>query len=147
MKIVIASDHAGFTYKNKLVSFLEQKGYTIKDIGCYTEESCDYPIICEALVKYIQQKEANLGILLCGSGIGVSMCANRYQNIRAANCSNSISAELARQHNNANVLCIGARLLTYEEAKDIIKAFLSTEFKNEERYKIRIEQFNYKGEV
>ncbi|MBQ9406712.1 MAG: ribose 5-phosphate isomerase B [Desulfovibrio sp.] len=125
--IHLASDHAGFQLKQRLVAFLAHKGYRVEDEGTHSEESCDYPVyahkLCQAVVK-----DQGLGILICGTGIGVSMAANRHADIRAALCTCELQARLARQHNNANVLCLGARITGEELAMSIVGAFLEASF-------------------
>lgn len=127
-KLFIGSDHAGFPLKEFLAGQL-RSSYTLVDMGCHSEDSVDYPRIASALASSILQNENPiLGILLCGSGNGVCMSANRFQGIRAALCWNVEIASLARLHNNANVLCLPARFLSQEEAWNIVKAFLHTSF-------------------
>ena len=126
--IVIACDHAGFEYKNEMVKYLEAKGYKLVDMGTYSAESCDYPIPVHRLCNEITNGECPRGILICGTGIGVSIAANKHPGIRAALCGDKYSAEMTRQHNNANVLCMGARIISFEKAVEITDAFLGAEF-------------------
>ena len=127
-KIFIASDHAGFLLKEFLVEEITKLGLSISDLGCKSEnESVDYPDYAEKLCKKIN-KSSDFGILICGSGIGISIAANRFKNIRAALCYNIKSVKLARAHNDANVLCIGARFIKSENAISLVKHFLNTEF-------------------
>ena len=128
IKIAIASDHAGFQYKNKLVEFLNSKGYEVKDFGTDSEESMDYPDTAHPLAAAVEANEFDFGFTLCGSGNGITMTANKHQKIRAALCWNSEIAELARSHNNANVCGIPARFIPYEEAQSIVEIFLNTQF-------------------
>ena len=121
MGIFIASDHAGFKLKDYL-----KKYFDLSDLGTYDEESCDYPVFAKKLVD--QMKEGDKGILICGTGIGMSIVVNRYKNIRAALCFNEELTVLARQHNNANVLVLGARIISTEIAKTCVEKFLSTDF-------------------
>lgn len=121
-KIYIASDHAGFDLK----AFLIKKFPTLIDLGTDSAESVDYPDFAKKLGQEIQ--EGDFGILICGSGVGISIAANRFKNIRAALCLNEKIAELARRHNDANVLCLGARLINEEKAIEIIEKFLATKF-------------------
>ena len=121
MGIFIASDHAGFKLKEYL-----KKYFDLSDLGTYDEESCDYPVFAKKLVD--QMKEGDKGILICGTGIGMSIVVNRYKNIRAALCFNEEMTVLARQHNNANVLVLGARIISTEIAKTCVEKFLSTDF-------------------
>jgi ribose 5-phosphate isomerase B len=128
MKIAIASDHAGVEYKTQLVSYLKTKGFEVKDFGPMNEDSVDYPDYAHPVAKAVTNKEVELGILLCGSGNGINMSANKHQEIRSALCWKKEIAELARLHNNANVLAMPARFISYEEAQDIAETFLSTQF-------------------
>ena len=128
MKIGIACDHAGFEYKEKLKEYLSSKGKEIKDFGCYSEESVDYPDFAHQLAKSIESNTNDLGIQFCGTGNGINMSANKHQEIRAALCWNTHIAEQARLHNNANILTMPARHLSWQEVKDIVDTFLSTDF-------------------
>tara|TARA_B100001540_G_scaffold46812_1_gene41827 strand:+ start:1480 stop:1908 length:429 start_codon:yes stop_codon:yes gene_type:complete len=128
MKIGIACDHAGFEYKEKVKEYLSSKGKEIKDFGCYSEESVDYPDFAHQLAKSIESNTNDLGIQFCGTGNGINMSANKHQEIRAALCWNTHIAEQARLHNNANILTMPARHLSWQEVKDIVDTFLSTEF-------------------
>ncbi|MBQ2988886.1 MAG: ribose 5-phosphate isomerase B [Clostridia bacterium] len=126
--LAIACDHAGVTYKKDLIAYLTGKGYTCINLGTDTEESVDYPIYADAVCKKVTSGEADLGILICGTGIGMSIAANKHKGIRAGLCGDPESASLTRQHNNANVLCMGARILSFEKAVEITDAFLHAEF-------------------
>ena len=128
MKIALACDHAGFTHKEKTKEYLESLNYNVTDFGCYSEESVDYPDYAHQLASSIKKKDSNLGIQFCGTGNGINMSANKHQEIRAALCWNTHIAEQARLHNNANVLTMPARHLSWIEVKDIIDIFLKTEF-------------------
>ena len=128
MKIVIGCDHAGFAIKNAVKAHLESKGIELIDVGTNSAESCHYPVYAHALCETILGGKADLGILICGTGIGMSMAANKHKGIRAACCSDTFSARLTRIHNNANVICIGERVLGEGLAFDIIDAFVSAEF-------------------
>ena len=128
MKIGLACDHAGFEYKEKLKEYLYSKGKEIKDFGCYSEESVDYPDFAHQLAKSIESNTNDLGIQFCGTGNGINMSANKHQEIRAALCWNTHIAEQARLHNNANILTMPARHLSWQEVKDIVDTFLSTDF-------------------
>ena len=127
-KIVLGADHAGVNLKEKLCAHLEELGFEIINVGTYSTESCDYPIYAGKVCKALQNGEADLGILVCGTGVGMSMAANKYKGIHAACCSDTFSARLTRIHNNANVICIGERVLGEGLAFDIIDAFVSAEF-------------------
>lgn len=128
MKVAIGGDHAGFEYKQKLLTFLAEQGYQVKDFGPTTNDSVDYPDHVHPLATAVGNEEQELGILLCGSANGVAITANKHQKIRAAIAWEVELAELARQHNNANVICIPARFISYEMTEKIIKAFLTTDF-------------------
>ena len=128
MKIAIGGDHAGFTYKQAVVALLQDKGVEVEDFGPFSEDSVDYPDFVHPVAKKVEVKEADLGILICGSGNGVAMTANKYQNVRAALCWQADLAALARQHNNANVLCIAARFVELDLAKEMVETFLNESF-------------------
>ena len=127
MKIAIGGDHAGFDFKEKLVQKL-QESHEMKDFGPPSADSVDYPDFAHPVASSVEEGENDLGILICGSGNGVAMTANKHEKIRAALCWNEELAALARQHNNANVLCIPARFIPYELAEKLVETFLSTEF-------------------
>ena len=126
ISIAIGADHAGFEYKSMLIDFL--KDYTIKDFGTYSADSVDYPDFAHPVASAVENAEYTIGILICGSANGVAMTANKHQEIRAAICWNEELAELARTHNNANILCIPARFTTKEDAKNICTKFIHSEF-------------------
>lgn len=137
--IVIAADHAGVDLKTQLVKELSALGYTPLDLGTHSTESVDYPDYAHALAKEIESGKASRGVLICGSGIGISIAANRHKHIRAALCHGALEARLARKHNDANVLALGARIIGIESAKDALHAFLKTEFEGG-RHKKRVEK-------
>ncbi|MCD6557707.1 MAG: ribose 5-phosphate isomerase B [Candidatus Aenigmarchaeota archaeon] len=126
--IALGSDHAGFGLKEKIKQYLEKKGLEIKDYGCFSEESVDYPDYAEKVARAVSSNEAEKGILICGTGIGMSIAANKVSGIRAAVCWDEKSAEMSRRHNDANILCIGARLIDQELALKIVDIWLSTDF-------------------
>ena len=126
-KITIGSDHGGYKLKNEIVKHLKALGYEISDKGCFTEESCDYPIIAQEVVKEILSN-GNKGILVCGTGIGMSIAANRFEGIRASHCTDTFTARMTRAHNNSNVLCLGERTTGVGLAFDIVDIWLKTEF-------------------
>lgn len=128
MKLPIACDHAGFELKMKLLDSAVFSGFEVIDMGTHSEESMDYPDAIHPLAKMVNEGDTVLGIIICGSGNGVSMTANKYTNVRAALCWKQEIAELARQHNNANILSLPARFMSYDEAEACVKAFLNTEF-------------------
>ena len=127
-KIGFACDHAGFKYKEKIKVLLEEKGYKISDFGCYSEESVDYPDFAHYLAIAVSNNDCDLGIQFCGSGNGINMSANKHQKIRSALCWKPEIAELARQHNNANICTMPARYISFNEVKNIVNKFLNTEF-------------------
>ncbi len=128
MTIALASDHAGFKYKADIKQFLEDKGYKVTDHGCENKESCDYPDFAVPAAMDVAAGKADYGVIICGSGIGMSIVSNKVEGVRAANCCTVEMARLARQHNNANVLTFGERLVDSKTARDMAEAFLSTEF-------------------
>lgn len=127
-KIAIGGDHAGFNFKVKLIQWLTDRGYEIRDMGTYSSESADYPDFAHAVAEAVEQKQSDLGILICGSANGVAMTANKHQGIRAAICWNEDLAALARNHNNANILCLPARFVPYELSEKIVDRFLNETF-------------------
>lgn len=128
MKIGLACDHAGFEYKERLKEHLYSKNHKINDYGCFSSDSVDYPDFAHHLANSIDNNENEIGIQFCGTGNGINMSANKHQGIRAALCWNTHIAEQARLHNNANILTMPARHLTWKEVKDIVETFLSTDF-------------------
>ncbi len=127
-KIAIGADHAGFEYKELLRKWLEQNGYAVKDFGTYSAESTDYPDFAHPVSAAVEKNESDLGVLICGSANGVAITANKHQGIRAAICWNEELASLARQHNNANVLCLPARFINIQLAEKILDRFLHSSF-------------------
>ena len=126
--IAIGADHAGFEYKELLKKWLEQNGYALKDFGTYSVDSADYPDFAHPVANAVEKKEFELGLLICGSANGVAITANKHQGVRAAICWNEELAALARQHNNANVLCLPARYISFELAEKILDRFLHSSF-------------------
>ena len=127
-KIPIGSDHAGFEMKQVVINYLKEKGYEIQDFGTYSDESTDYPEYGHKVAAEVENDEQLLGIIICGSGNGINMTANKHQGVRSALCWTAEIAELARQHNNANILALPARFISEAEGKAIVDAFLNTEF-------------------
>jgi ribose 5-phosphate isomerase B len=127
-KIAIGSDHAGFEYKEALVKWLSKNGYDLKDFGTYSAESTDYPDFAHPVANAVETGEFDLGVLVCGSANGVAITANKHQGIRAAICWNEELASLARQHNNANIVCLPARFVSYDVAEKIVDRFFHTNF-------------------
>lgn len=128
MKIAIAADHGGFELKDSMVEYIKSLGNEVMDLGTNSADSVDYPDYAKKVCEEIQQGNSDLGILICGTGIGMSLAANKFEGIRAACVSDVYSAKMSRNHNNSNVLCIGARVIGDEVAKLIIKTFLENEF-------------------
>ena len=143
MRIAVGSDHAGYeapgpAYKPAIVEYLETHGHTVVDCGTSGPEAVDYPDFALKVSEAILQDKAEYGVLLCGTGIGMAIAANRHKGIRAATCANPEMAELARSHNNANVICLGRRILSLERCLKLIDIFLSTPFSEAERHKRRV---------
>lgn len=128
LPIAIGSDHAGFEYKTALVNFLEQKGYTVKDVGAYSADSVDYPDYAHPVATAVEKGEVAFGILLCGSANGVAMAANKHQHVRAGIAWENEVATVIRQHNDANIICLPARFIAIEQAKEMLDIFISTPF-------------------
>jgi len=136
-KIILGSDHGGYKLKLKIAEHLKNLGYEISDMGCYTEESCDYPVIAKAVAQEVLDTSSR-GILICGTGIGMSIAANRFKGIRASLCSDTFSARMTRAHNDSNILCLGQRVTGEGLAIDIADIWLKTEFEGG-RHKRRID--------
>ena len=128
LRIAIGSDHGGYEYKEQIVSHLKEKGYECVDVGTYSTDSCDYPVIARAVTTKITTGEADRGILVCGTGIGMSIVANKVKGIRAALCGDTFSARASRAHNNSNVLCLGERVIGINLAMDIVYIWLESKF-------------------
>ena len=138
MIISVASDHGGFALKEKVKEHLEKSGFEVKDFGCYDQGSCDYPDFGRPAAKAVADGECDLGVLICTTGIGMSMVANKIPGVRAALCSDSLSASLTRQHNNANVLVMGAGIVGPDLAMSILDTFMDTPFSEAERHIRRV---------
>jgi ribose 5-phosphate isomerase B len=138
LKVAIGCDHAGFELKEKIVEYLALKGYDYKDFGTYSVESCDYPKVAKTVAKAVADKSFERGILVCGSGIGVSIAANKVRGIRAALCWNMFTAKSSRSHNDSNILCLGQRVTEIDLAIDIVDTWLNTEFEGG-RHKVRVD--------
>jgi len=134
-KIIIGSDHAGFNLKNKIIEYINALGYEIEDIGTYSKDAVDYPVIAKQAAKRISAGEFKKGILICGTGIGMSIAANKIRGVRAVVCSDTTSAKFSREHNDTNVLCFGERIVGEYLAKDICNIWLNTEFKQDRHLK------------
>ena len=138
MKIVIGCDHAGFAIKNAVKDHLTAKGYEVVDVGTYSSDSCHYPVYAHAACEKILSGECELGILICGTGIGMSMAANKHDGIRAACCSDTFSARLTREHNDANLLCFGERVVGMGLALELCDAFLGATYLNNGNHVTRV---------
>ncbi len=138
MRIAIGSDHAGFNLKLDVIDFLKKLGHQVHDVGTFTAEASDYPDFAAAVGQMVTRGEADMGILICGTGVGMSIAANKIKGIRAAACYDVFTAQIAREHNDANVLCLGAWVVGRGLALEIVKTFLETEFSEAERHLRRI---------
>ena len=141
MKISIASDHAGYLEKEELIRFLKQKDIEVVNLGTNSGDSVDYPVYGQKAALSILKKESDKGIIICGTGIGISIAANRFKNIRASLCTTKIHAEMTRKHNDSNILALGARMTSLNEMKEIIEVWLNTEFEGG-RHQNRLEKID-----
>lgn len=139
MKVAVGSDHGGFKLKAEVMKHLTEKGIEFKDFGTYSEDSCDYPEFAEKVAHQVVDKNYDFGILICGTGIGIGIAANKVDGVRAALCSDTFSAHACREHNNANILTMGERVIGPGLALDIVDIFLSTEFQGG-RHQTRIDK-------
>lgn len=139
--IAIGCDHGGYELKNHIIDHLKNKGIEVKDYGCYDENSIDYPDVAKVVCDSINNNECESGILVCGTGIGISIAANKIKGIRAAHCHDVYSAEMTKRHNNANVICMGGRVIGRELAFMIVDAWLKTEFEGG-RHQKRIDKIH-----
>lgn len=140
--IALGADHAGYEYKEKIKKLLRELGLEYQDFGTNSADSTDYPDYAHAVSQAVSSGKADRGILVCGTGIGMSIVANKHKGVRAAVCESVEAGRLARQHNNANVLTLGARITPWERAREIIKVFFSTDFEDEERHKRRVNKIH-----
>ncbi len=138
--IALGSDHAGFELKQAIKNHLEERNIEYKDYGPFSDESVDYAVYAEKTARGVVGGECTLGILCCGTGVGISIAANKVRGIRACCCSDKFSAEMTRLHNDANMLCLGGRVLEVDKALELVDVFLDTEFSNDERHIRRIAQ-------
>ncbi len=136
--IALGCDHGGFELMQEVKKHLEERGLEYKDFGTYSTASCDYPVYAKAVAKAVLSGECDRGILICGTGIGISITANKFRGIRCAVCHDCFSAEATRQHNDANILAMGGRIIGPGHALKVVDTFLDTPFSNEERHKRRI---------
>jgi ribose 5-phosphate isomerase B len=141
VRVAVGADHAGFELKGALVTELAKLGFEIQDLGTDSLESCDYPDYAHAVSEAVEEGRADLGILVCGTGVGMSISANRHPGVRAVVCSEPFSARMSRRHNDANVLCLGARVVGLGTALDIVDAFLRTPFEGG-RHTRRVSKIN-----
>ncbi len=146
MRIALGSDHAGYAYKEALKEMLVADGHSVTDVGTSSTASVDYPDYGTQAAHLVRDGQADAGVLVCGSGIGISIAANKVRSIRAANCTSVEMAQLARMHNNANMVAVGERLVSIDLAKDIVRAFLSTDFEGG-RHERRVEKIDTLGDV
>jgi len=128
MNIALGCDHGGLDLKKEIFQLLEQAGHTVNDVGCFSDQSVDYPEFADKVCTAVIEGASDRGILICGTGIGMSIAANRHRQIRAALCHEAVTARMSREHNDANVLCLGARVLGLSIAMDIVRVWLETEF-------------------
>ncbi len=142
MKIALAADHAGFDYKEKIKHFLIDQDIIVEDLGTDSAEAVDYPIFAKDTAQLVSEGQAQYGILICGSGQGMAIVANKMRGIRAALCFSEELAKTSRTHNNANILVLGARFTALEEAKQIISTFISTDFESGGRHERRVKQIH-----
>ena len=140
--IAIGSDHAGFEYKENLKVLLDEIEKQYQDFGTFSRDPVDYPDVGNVVSKAVASGKCQFGILICGTGIGMSIVANKHNGIRAAVCESSASAKLSREHNDANILCLGARITSWETATEIVKTFLTTPFSGGERHMNRIQKIH-----
>lgn len=150
MKLAFGCDHAGYEdppphHAPAIVAYLEELGHSVEHVGTHGPGSVDYPDFAERVVERILNKKADLGVLLCGTGMGISIAANRHKGIRAAACVTDEMVRLARDHNNANILCLGSRVSSIEDCKRLLRLFLETEFSHGERHERRIEKLDRIG--
>ena len=138
--IALGCDHAGFELKQAIIKHLDERKIEYKDYGTYSEDSVEYAVYAEKTARAVANGECELGLLFCGTGVGISMAANKVRGIRAACCSDLFSAEMTRRHNDANILCLGGRVVSPEKATELVDIFLDTPFSGEERHARRIAQ-------
>ena len=140
MKIAIGCDHGGISLKAEIVPLLQEMGHVVDDKGCYSTQSVDYPDFAKAVCRQVQKGDCERGILICGTGVGMSMVANRFEGIRAGLCNELFTARMSREHNDSNVLCLGARVIGFGLAAEIVRAWVSAEFAGG-RHQRRIDMF------
>ena len=139
--ILIGSDHGGYKLKQTVMAYLNENGYAYKDVGCYSEESCDHPDYARIVRNKVNAGECKRGILICGTGIGMSIVANKFPNVNATVCHNAFTAQMAREHNDSNVLCLGERVTDETTALEIVDIWLNTEMNQGEKYVRRVRKY------
>lgn len=137
--IAIGSDHGGYELKQRVIKYLEEKNLPYQDMGCNGKDSCDYPVFGHAVAKAVADGTCETGIVICTTGIGISISANKIKGVRCALCSDTLSAKMTKLHNNANVLALGAGIVGENLALEIVDTFLNTPFSNEERHQRRVD--------
>lgn len=138
MKVAIGCDHGGYDLKERIVKFLTDKGYEVDDKGCYDKNSCDYPVYGKAVAHAVADGAADKGIVICTTGIGISICANKVKGIRCALCTNELMARMTRLHNDSNVIALGANVVGPGLAEEMVEIFLTTPYSGEEKHTRRI---------
>ena len=146
-RVALAADHAGLELKEKIAGYLETKGFEVMDLGTHDDEPVDYPDFARAIGKVLQEEKAERGILICGSGVGACVAANKMTTIRAGLCHDTYSAHQGVEHDDINVLCLGARVIGEELAKELVTAFLSANFTGEERHRRRLDKIKVMEKV
>ncbi len=137
--IAVGSDHGGYDLKEMVIAHLKERGMEVKDVGCYEKASCDYPVFGRAVANAVAAGECEKGIVICTTGIGISITANKVKGIRAALCADTVTAKLTRLHNNSNILAMGAGVIGPNLALEIVDTFLDTEFSGDERHQRRVD--------
>lgn len=138
LRVAVGSDHGGFRLKGELIAFLKEQGFPYQDFGTYSEEGCDYPDVAAVVARAVARGDFDCGVLICGTGIGMSIVANKVRGVRAALCHDTYSARMSREHNQANVLTLGQRVVGTGLALEIVSVWLATPFSNEERHLRRV---------
>lgn len=140
MRIAIGSDHAGYQLKEQIRDYLQESGWQVEDVGVFSEATADYPDIAFEVAIQVAHSKADAGVLICGTGVGMAIAANKVHGIRAAHASDPVTARLSREHNDANIVCLGSRTVGIEVAKAIVHTFLTTAFSHNARHQLRIEK-------
>lgn len=147
MKIIIGSDHGGYEMKELIKTYLISQDYVVEDKGCHNTDSVDYPNLAKDVCQNVLEEKDTLGVLVCGTGIGMSIMANKIDGIRAGLCHTELEAKLTREHNNANILCLGGRIIGTELANAIVDTFIKTKFSNDARHQRRVDMLNCSCEL